>query len=73
MADGREGAEVGVSSATFTSEGLSAVSRTAFTLAERRDIRFTDVNRIRGMLAHDDASGIMMRLHEYVVVHSISC
>ena len=73
MADGRDGADVEDSNATFTSEGLSAASRTAFTLAERRDIRFTDVNRISGMLAHDDASGVMMWLHEYVVVHSMSC
>jgi general transcription factor 3C protein 4 len=72
-ADGRDGAEVGDSNATFTSEGLSAASRTAFTLAERRDIRFTDVNRISGMLAHDDASGVMMWLHEYVVIHLIPC
>jgi hypothetical protein len=67
--DGSDGMKV-ADSGTFTSEGLSAISRTAFTQAERSDVRFTDVNRVNGMLAHDDVSGTVMWLHEYVIAHS---
>ena len=66
--DGSDGMGVADSS-TFTSEGLSAISRAAFTQAERSDVRFTDVNRINGMLAHDDVSGTVMWLHEYVIAY----